>query len=50
MGSGAHRDVCEDAARAPLAVLPDDLAGESGGEVSLFPPSWRFGTRPRRAG
>jgi uncharacterized protein (TIGR02453 family) len=34
----AHRDVYQDAVRAPLAALLDDLAGEFGGEVSLFRP------------
>src|SRR5215471_6275303 len=34
----AHRDVYEDSVRAPLAALLDDLAGEFGGEVSLFRP------------
>lgn len=34
----AHRDVYEDSVRAPLAALLDDLAGEFGGQVSLFRP------------
>ena len=34
----AHHDVYQDAVRAPLAALLTDLAGEFGGEVSLFRP------------
>src|SRR5712692_10604710 len=34
----AHRDAYEDAVRAPLAALLEDLAGEFGGEVVLFRP------------
>jgi uncharacterized protein (TIGR02453 family) len=34
----AHRDVYEDAVRAPLAALLAELAGEFGGMVSLFRP------------
>jgi len=34
----AHRDVYEDSVRAPLAALLDDLAGEFGGQVSVFRP------------
>jgi uncharacterized protein (TIGR02453 family) len=34
----AHHEVYEDSVRAPLAALLDDLAGEFGGEVSLFRP------------
>jgi uncharacterized protein (TIGR02453 family) len=34
----AHRAVYEDAVRAPLAALLDELAGEFGGTVSVFRP------------
>jgi uncharacterized protein (DUF2461 family) len=34
----AHRDLYEYSVRALLAALLDDLAGELGGEVSLFRP------------
>jgi uncharacterized protein (TIGR02453 family) len=34
----SHRDVYDGSVRAPLAALLDDLAGEFGGEVSLFRP------------
>jgi uncharacterized protein (TIGR02453 family) len=34
----AHRDVYEDSVRAPLAALLGDLAGEFGGQVSVFRP------------
>ena len=34
----AHRDLYQDSVRAPLAALLDDLAGEFGGQVSLFRP------------
>lgn len=34
----AHHDVYEDSVRAPLAALLGDLAGEFGGQVSVFRP------------
>jgi uncharacterized protein (TIGR02453 family) len=34
----AHHEIYQDSVRAPLAALLDDLAGEFGGEVSLFRP------------
>ena len=42
----AHHDVYQDSVRAPLAALLGDLAGEFGGEVSLFRPvrDTRFAT------